>query len=672
MQHLRTAMVKPVYALAYARVSDPRQAAKGISIPEQLSAVKRYAEREGIVILAEFVDAGESAYREDVKRPQFESMISQAKSDPRVSLILVHEASRFCRRKVKAVITKADLATHGVKVLSVLNPYDPNTIQGKWMEAIDETRAETESMATSMHVLEKMKGNIGMRDRETGWCFKNGGRAPAGYRNLPVQRGVDYRGRPVMRLLWELDPVWGERLQFIVRELKLKQNLSYEKIRDYCNGQGWQSPELRPVSTSFIREIFREDRLLQAAGYAFWNREDRKTKGRRFKPRDQWVMIPNAHPALITEEEVRQCRELISQHSFNNKNIPQEDSRFLLTGRNGEGERFFVCTCCGANVIGHDQGGRHKPKYTCASLVYRATGCVPGVSYEKEELENYIFAQIEKRFGSQANIKRLIEKLNKELAEDNKAYVKALAGIDHQMKKTQKEIDNLVGELGKGIPEALKKRIYERAQELQTKKEDLERQKEQLLLMKPKVQKVDEKKLLAEFARFRNIRSNGTNRAKRRFIRRFVRFIEWRPEKEKVRIHWYMDPLDDDFKPTQSKLCAVSGTSPPSDTIIGTNSQGRKQPGFFLLGAWVFWKKETAFPAVCPHSTQQLSIYDLAKPYQLWITVRFSYLSLSAGFAIIAFTCPRYRPFADRSLGKSAAAIVDVRHKVSYKVKPDP
>lgn len=200
---------KEIFAYSYARVSDPRSAAKGASIKEQLEAIRRYAEKENITILEEFVDPGISAYRDDVRRPHFERMIAQAKADPRESLILVHESSRFYRKKAKAVISKADLSAHGVKEVSVLNPYDPTTIQGKRMESIDETRAETESMATSMHVTEKMKGNITLRDPETGWCYKNGGRAPAGYRNLRVQRGIDHRGNPICRSFGRLIP-FGE------------------------------------------------------------------------------------------------------------------------------------------------------------------------------------------------------------------------------------------------------------------------------------------------------------------------------------------------------------------------------------------------------------------------------------------------------------------------------
>lgn len=58
----------PIYAFAYARVSDPRQAQKDVSVPEQLKKIRSYADRENIVVLREFADRGRSAYRDDVHK----------------------------------------------------------------------------------------------------------------------------------------------------------------------------------------------------------------------------------------------------------------------------------------------------------------------------------------------------------------------------------------------------------------------------------------------------------------------------------------------------------------------------------------------------------------------------------------------------------------------------
>jgi len=563
---------KQQYALAYARVSSPRQADKDVSVPEQLKKIRSYAERENITILREFSDRGRSAFRDDVKREQFEEMIRVAKEDPRVSFILVHESSRFVRRRAKAVIVKAELAQHGVKVVPVLTPYDSSTIAGFWMESIDETRAEAESMATSMHTLEKMKGSIGQRDPETGWCYKNGGRAPAGYKNVRVNRGVDHHGRDIIRLLWEIDEEWGPRAQFIVRELKLKRNLSYDKIRDYCNRKGWLSPEGRPITTSFIREFFRKDRLLQLAGFAFWNREDRKTRGRRFKPEEEWITVSNAHPALITEEEALECRKLIGSRSFNNKNIPQEESRFLLTGKNIEGERFFVCTKCGGNIIGNVQGGRHKLKYHCSTIAYEgkySNRCIPGVKLLQDDIEGYVIDEIQKRFGTPERIKELVRKINALIKSENNDYRSAARFLDKQATNLKNEINNLVAAIAKGTPPEF---VNPEIEKLKKELDDVESQRNNMQIVKPVVKGIDEEKVINYFTRLDEVMRTGTNREKRQFIRSFVRRLEFNPEERKIIIYWYHDPLKKTLNDELTK-CVVSGTSPASDTKM-PNYQG--------------------------------------------------------------------------------------------------
>jgi site-specific DNA recombinase len=557
------------YALAYARVSDPRQAQKDVSIPEQFKEIRAYSDRENIIILREFADRGRSAYRDDVRREEFEEMIRLAKEDPRVSLILVHESSRFVRRRTKAVIVKSELSKYGVKVVPVLNPYDSSTIAGFWMESIDETRAEAESMATSMHTLEKMKGSIGQRDPETGWCYKNGGRAPAGYKNVRVVRGIDHRGREIVRLLWEIDEEWGTRIQYMIRELKLERNLSYDKIRDECNIKGWLSPEGRPITTSFIRELFREDRLLQLAGYAFWNREDRKTKGRRFKPREEWIKVPNAHPALITEEEALKCRELIGERGFNDKNVPQEESRFLLTGKNAEGDRLFVCKNCGGNIIGEARGGRHKLKYQCSTVIYEgmhSNSCVHGVKLSKESIEDYVISEIKQRFGTTERIRNLVKQVNALLKDENKDYQTTAIFLEKQAKNLNNQIGNLVAAIAKGTPPEF---VNPEIQKLKEELAKVESQKLEIQSMKPAIKYLDEEKAVEHLCRLDELMKNGTNKEKRQYIRMFVRRIDLDPIKKQVVITWYHDPLKKTLNNGLGK-CVGFGTSPASDTTPDT------------------------------------------------------------------------------------------------------
>src|SRR5262252_9066874 len=80
----------PRKAFAWARVSTGKQEERGLSIPEQLREIHRYAKAQGIEVKAEFSEAA-SAYRYHARRHEFHKMIERARSDPEVSIIIVHD-----------------------------------------------------------------------------------------------------------------------------------------------------------------------------------------------------------------------------------------------------------------------------------------------------------------------------------------------------------------------------------------------------------------------------------------------------------------------------------------------------------------------------------------------------------------------------------------------------
>jgi hypothetical protein len=69
-------------AFAWARVSTGQQEERGLSMPEQLREIRRYAESHGIEIVAEFQEAAR-AYRYQARRHEFHRMIDRARGDPR-------------------------------------------------------------------------------------------------------------------------------------------------------------------------------------------------------------------------------------------------------------------------------------------------------------------------------------------------------------------------------------------------------------------------------------------------------------------------------------------------------------------------------------------------------------------------------------------------------------
>jgi hypothetical protein len=95
--------------------------------------------------------------------------------------------------------------------------------------------------------------------------------------------------------------------------------------------------------------MFSEDRLMEYAGYYYWNKAAKRgTKGHSCKDKNEWVKVENAHPAIITREDVDAALALAQSRKPRTAAISSFNSKWALTGLNLEGEPFFTCKVCGA------------------------------------------------------------------------------------------------------------------------------------------------------------------------------------------------------------------------------------------------------------------------------------------------------------------------------------
>jgi len=123
-------------AALYARVSSDRQDVD-LSVAAQLRALRDHADKNGYLVVREYIDEAESGRIAD--RPQFRKMLDEAaKPEAPFNEILVWKFSRFTRKREHAVAFKSMLRRKGIRVVSITEHAD-DTPTGKLMEAIIES-----------------------------------------------------------------------------------------------------------------------------------------------------------------------------------------------------------------------------------------------------------------------------------------------------------------------------------------------------------------------------------------------------------------------------------------------------------------------------------------------------------------------------------------------------
>lgn len=177
----------------YARVSTGRQAENDLSIPDQLRQMRGWAERNGHVVVKEYIESGASAT--DDKRPVFQDMILDAEQKPApFQLVVVHSLSRFFRDLVQGAMYQRKLLKLGIKLVSITQQTNDDP-SGDMQRHIFMLFDEYQSKENAKHTLRGMQENARKG-------FFNGSRAPFGYKTVEAGQ-TGNRGRIKKKLVIE-------------------------------------------------------------------------------------------------------------------------------------------------------------------------------------------------------------------------------------------------------------------------------------------------------------------------------------------------------------------------------------------------------------------------------------------------------------------------------------
>ncbi len=371
----------------YARVSSDQQAEKNNSIPSQIRLLHEYALKYNMEVVKEYVDEGESAL--SINRPAFLEMIAETKKKfPPFQGILVWKLSRFARNRQDSITYKSMLKKRDIEIISISEPID-DTPQGQLMEGMIEVIDEFYSAVLAQETLRGMAENARKG-------YRNGGFPIYGYKNVRIfdekrnpktKYEVNGAEAKVVKLIFELYAK-GNGLKNIVMELA-------RRAIKPRSGSYW--------SKSTVANILRNEPYI---GWTVFNKRDKKTTGRQFKPKDEWIIIKNTHEPIISEELFNRVQKLIEERQPKNTPAQVTASQYLLSGLMRCGK------CSGAyGVTGYGRQRKYA-YYNCINYSKKGKKVCPGRRLRADELDQEIIERVRKLVFSDENMRKLLDDIN--------------------------------------------------------------------------------------------------------------------------------------------------------------------------------------------------------------------------------------------------------------------
>ena len=391
----------------YARVSSDRQDVD-LSVAAQLRALRDYADKNGYLVVREYIDEAESGRIAD--RPQFRKMLDEAsKPEAPFHEILVWKFSRFTRKREHAVAFKSMLRRKGIRVVSITEHAD-DTPTGKLMEAIIESVDEFYSENLAQEVTR------GMREAASRgfWMTTY---APYGYRRVYVQDGAKKRPR------LELNPPHDAVVRRIF-DLALQGKTSLE-IPKTLNAEGIPSSNGKKWGKTTIYKILTNEAY---TGTLLW--------GANAKDGQEPVRVENAFPAIVSQQEFQRVRKLLEARAPAVTHPRRAASPYLLSG-------LAKCEHCGKALTASEAKSGKYTYYVCQSILKQGSGTCDTPRLNAKSFEDIIISNIRENILTESNIRDLVRLVDEEMDGVAREQRQNLETIEAELEEVQRKLDRI-------------------------------------------------------------------------------------------------------------------------------------------------------------------------------------------------------------------------------------
>ena len=390
-------------------------------IANQIEICKSYiADRPYLSLVDTYIDNGHTGTVFD--RPEFNRLMTDIKSG-RIKCLVVRDLSRFGRDYIETgTYLERIFPQIGLRFIAIKENYDNFDTDGSnesllipLQNMINALYSKDISRKVSTALKAQMEqGTFQKRNLPYGYRWNEEhtnmviDEETASYVRLIFQRKIEGCSMPM--ILDELD-----RLGAPNTELRKRQNGT--RTGDGCSCKGWHKSTVYGILTN---PHYVGDTVLGRSMVAIY----KGIKSHNVKDKDEWIVFPNTHQAIISREDYQKVQDIMNAASVARQTKMQKSEEIRATLINLFDGKIF-CADCGKRMYFHRKrvdkrkDGGWYAFYECSTYVGRRYEHCTAHYIRQDRLERDVLAAIQLQVKAALDYDKLLDKLRGSEGEKN-------------------------------------------------------------------------------------------------------------------------------------------------------------------------------------------------------------------------------------------------------------
>lgn len=390
-------------------------------IANQIEICKSYiADRPYLSLVDTYIDNGHTGTVFD--RPEFNRLMTDIKSG-RIKCLVVRDLSRFGRDYIETgTYLERIFPQIGLRFIAIKENYDNFDTDGSneslmipLQNMINALYSKDISRKVSTALKAQMEqGTFQKRNLPYGYRWNEEhtnmviDEETASYVRLIFRRKIEGWSMPM--ILDELD-----RLGAPNTELRKRQNGT--RTGDGCSCKGWHKSTVYGILTN---PHYVGDTVLGRSMVAIY----KGIKSHNVKDKDEWIVFPNTHEAIISREDFQKVQDIMNAASEARQTKMQKSEEIRATLINLFDGKIF-CADCGKRMYFHRKkvdkrkDGGWYAFYECSTYVGRRYEHCTAHYIRQDRLERDVLAAIQLQVKAALDYDKLLDKLRGSEGEKN-------------------------------------------------------------------------------------------------------------------------------------------------------------------------------------------------------------------------------------------------------------